>query len=382
MITNRVYLDNAATSFPKPPGVAKAMSDYILNIGINVHRTVGDVAIGADMALFKLREQLCGMFGWTDCANVIITPGATFALNTAIKGTLKPGDHCIVSSMEHNAVMRPLAQLEGVEVERIQSDSDGTLSLSSFVKLFRSNTKLVVCTAVSNVSGTIMPIPEMASICRERGVFFAVDAAQAVGHIDMSFEGVSAICLPAHKGLMGPPGIGAMLLTQDMAEYITPIVAGGTGSVSDLETLPDFLPDKFESGTLNIAGVYGWNAALDFIREAGLEELSTRMRAVTRQFIEGVEVIEGVRIIGRKQDAEKSGVVSLDFLSTDNALVAYNLSSEHGIETRCGLHCSPSAHLTLGTYPKGTVRFSFSPFITPQCVKHVLSAIQDCVCLE
>jgi len=374
-----IYLDNAATSFPKPEGVSAAMKSYLDKVGATINRSVYGSAQDAGLVTLQLRQRLKRLFRFPEpVTHVILTPGATWGLNMAIKGFLKSGDHCIVSSMEHNAVMRPLLQLSGVEFDRIPCNREGLLNPADIEGLIRPNTKLLVMAHGSNVCGSVQNARIVGEICRKYGIAFVLDAAQTAGHypIDFTEFGLSALCVPGHKGLLGPSGIGALLVTDAFAKELNPIVAGGTGSASDSEYLPEYLPDRFESGTPNLPGIYGWEAALHFVEETGVEALRNHEMALCQRFLEGLETIEGVKLCGTRDLFQRVGVVSVDFLREDNAEAAFRLETEFGILTRCGLHCAPSAHKTLDTFPRGTVRFSLGFANTEKDVDAALTAIR------
>ncbi len=373
-----IYLDNAATSFPKPEEVSAAMKNYMDHVGATINRSVYGSAQDAGLVTLQLRERLKKLFHFPEAVtHVILTPGATWGLNMVIKGFLKPGDHCIVSSMEHNAVMRPLLQLEGVEFDRIPCNREGLLNPEDIGPLIRPNTKLLVMAHGSNVCGSVQDAKAVGEICARHGIAFVLDAAQTAGHypIDFADFGLSALCVPGHKGLLGPSGIGALLMTEDFAKALDPIIAGGTGSASDSEFLPGYLPDRFESGTPNMPGIYGWEAALRFVEETGVDALRKHEMALCQRFLEGLEQIDGVNLSGTKDYARRVGVVSVDFLYKDNAEAAFELEMDYGILTRCGLHCAPSAHKTLDTFPRGTVRFSLGFANTAEDVDSALAAI-------
>ncbi|MEG1682431.1 MAG: aminotransferase class V-fold PLP-dependent enzyme [Oscillospiraceae bacterium] len=374
------YLDNAATSFPKPAGVSAAMCDYMDHVGATINRSVYGSARDAGLVTLELRERLCSLFHFDDPTHVVLTAGATASLNTAIKGFLRPGDHCLVSSMEHNAVMRPLQQLAdiGVTFDRIPCDDEGKLHPADILPLLRPNTRLLVLAHGSNVCGTVQDAAAVGAICRQHGIAFVLDAAQTGGHYPVDFEkcGLSALSVPGHKGLLGPSGIGALLLAPDFARALTPLIAGGTGSASDSELLPPYMPDRFESGTPNLPGIYGLHASLGFVLETGVDALRAHELALTSQFLEGLSACPHVRLRGTRDLSHRVGVLSLDFTGLDNAEVAFRLESEFGILTRCGLHCAPSAHKTLGTFPQGTVRFSFGFSSTAEDVEIALAAIR------
>ena len=373
-----IYLDNGATSYPKAPGVGEAMLDYVNNVGANVNRSTYATASTAAMILLDTREQLCRLFNFDDPTHVIFTPGMTAGLNMLLKGYLKPGDHVIVSSMEHNAMMRPLVQLErdGVEFSRIPADRDGITRAEDILPLIRPNTRLVAVMHASNVCGSLLPVKEIGAICRERNIPFILDAAQTAGHYPIDFKelGLSALCAPGHKGLLGPQGIGVLLLDHEFAKSVEPLIAGGTGSASDSEELPPYMPDRFESGTMNIPGVYGLNAALAYILEKGVDSFRAHEEVLTKRFLDGLKDIP-VRLAGTWDMDKRVGVIAVDFTGHDNAEAAFALE-QAGILTRCGLHCAPSAHKTLGTFPQGVVRFSLGYASTEADVDGALEAIR------
>ena len=374
-----IYLDNAATSYPKPEGVSAAMKSYLDDVGATINRSVYGSAQDAGLVTLQLRERLKRIFHFPEpVTHVVLTPGATWGLNMAIKGFLKPGDHCIVSSMEHNAVMRPLLQLDGVAFDRIPCDREGLLNPGDIAPLIRPNTKLLVMAHGSNVCGSVQDAKTVGEICKQHGIAFLLDAAQTAGHYPVDFEdfGLSALCVPGHKGLLGPSGIGALLMTDAFARALNPIVAGGTGSASDSELLPDYLPDRFESGTPNLPGIYGWEAALRFVEEMGVDTLRNHEMALCRRFLKGLETIEGAALCGTKNLDRRVGVVSVDFRNKDNGSAAFELETDYGILTRCGLHCAPSAHKTLDTFPRGTVRFSLGFANNEAHVDAALAAIK------
>ena len=379
MILGTIYLDNAATSFPKPEGVSEAMKEYLDHVGATINRSVYGSAQDAGLVTLRLRERLKRLFRFPEpVTHVILTPGATWGLNMAIRGFLKPGDHCIVSSMEHNAVMRPLLALNGVEFDRIPCSREGLLNPADIEPLIRSNTRLLVMAHGSNVCGTVQDAAAVGELCARHGIAFVLDAAQTAGHYPVDFGrfGLSALCVPGHKGLLGPSGIGALLMTDDFAKTLDPIVAGGTGSASDSEYLPDYLPDRFESGTPNLPGIYGWEAALRFVEETGVDALRQHEMGLCKRFLEGLARIPGAVLCGTKDPERRVGVVSVDFPGRDNAEAAFELEADHGILTRCGLHCAPSAHKTLDTFPRGTVRFSLGFASTEADVDAALEAIR------
>ncbi len=375
-----IYFDNAATSFPKPQGMSDRMKEYIDTVGATVNRSVYGTALDAGRVTLSLRERLGRLFAFPDPSHVVLTPGATYGLNLILKGFLRPGDHCLVSGMEHNAVMRPLQQLAetGVTFSRIPCDRLGRMDPGDIPGLLRPNTRLVMLAHASNVCGTVQDAQAVGEICAGHGVAFALDAAQTAGHIPVDFAKfhLSALVVPGHKGLLGPAGIGAALLSPDFARQLTPLVAGGTGSASDRETQPTDLPDRFEPGTPNLPGIYGLEYALAFLEFVGLDTLRSHSCALTARFLEGLKGLPGVKLAGSWDLAERVGVISVDFTGGDNAEAADRLETHYGILTRCGLHCAPAAHKTLGTFPQGTVRFSIGFANTESDVDAALNAIR------
>ena len=376
---NTVYLDNAATSFPKPQGVSDRMKYYLDCVGANVNRSVYTAAQEAGLVTLTLRQRLARLFRFPEPpTHVILTPGATFALNTLISGLLRPGDHCIVSGMEHNAVMRPLLRLPEVSVSRLPCDSEGFADIAALPGLLRDNTRLVVMAHGSNVCGTVQDAEAIGRICADRGVLFALDAAQTAGHLPIDFSALhlSALAVPGHKGLLGPGGTGALLLRDELAQRLTPLTAGGTGSASDSELLPPYLPDRLESGTPNLPGIYGLRAALAFVEQQGVERLRRHELALCERFLDGIAPLSGVRLCGTREPGRRVGVISVDLPGRDNAEAAFRLEQEFGILTRCGLHCAPAAHRSLGTFPQGTIRFSLGFANTEQDVDAAVAALR------
>ncbi len=375
----RIYLDNAATSYPKAPGVGDAVKHFIDAVGDNVNRSGYD-SLQADEMVFDTREMLAQLFNFPTPETVIFTLNITYGLNFLLKGILKPGDHVIVSSMEHNAVMRPLIQLEkeGVEFSRADCDETGHLDVNDFRRSIRRNTKMAVLTHASNVSGTILPIEEVGAICAEEGILFVVDTAQTAGILDLDFQKIQAdaLAFTGHKGLLAPQGIGGFLISQDMAEEMESLISGGTGSLSEYEEVPPYLPDKFEAGTPNLPGIYGLHRALKYLTDVGLEHIRNKELRLAGYLLEELGNMERVTIAGSKGTENRMSVVSADFAGYDNAQVAYCLDKHHGIRTRCGLHCAPSAHKTLGTFPRGTVRFSPGHFNTETDIERTVSAVR------
>ena len=375
----RIYFDNASTSFPKAPGVSEAVYHYIKYCGCNVNRGGYSEAYQAEEAVLCTRQQLADLFHGPDCRNVVFTGNITESLNVLLKGFLKSGDHVLVSAMEHNAVMRPLVQLagQGVTFDRIPCREDGSLEFSSAEGLLRPNTKAVVMLHASNVCGTLMPAAKVGAFCQKHALRFILDTAQTAGvfPIDMEAMHIDALAFTGHKGLLGPQGIGGFILQPDMVAQITPLIAGGTGSISHEEKMPPFMPDRFEAGTMNLPGIMGLHAALDWLARETPEAIRDHELMLTHRFLEGVHEIGGLRVAGRQDGDGRAGVVSVVPDCADPAMMADALEREYGIMVRVGLHCAPNAHKTLGTYPMGTVRFSFGWQNTVQQVDTALLAL-------
>ena len=378
-----IYLDNASTSFPKAPTVATAMSDYITNRGININRGSYALAYDVEDIIYTTRQRLNTLFNGHDPSHVIFTQNVTMSLNIVIKGLLKAGDHVLVSSMEHNAVMRPLTQLldKDITFDTIPCDSTGYIQMESIEPLIRPNTVALIINHASNVCGTIQPLESIGPICKAHNLQFIVDTAQTAGVIPIDVKAchIDALCFTGHKGLLGPQGIGGIILTKEMAQTLTPLIAGGTGSFSHLETMPTNMPDAFEAGTLNLPGIIGLNEGLSYIESQGMENIHNHELALTKAFLEGLHSITGVNIIGKQDIQDRTAVVSITIDDMDAASIAYELESKYHIMTRVGLHCAPRAHQTLGTYPEGTVRFSFGYANTLEDVDMALSALHTIV---
>ena len=375
-----IYFDNSSTSFPKAPNVGRAMGEFIENGAFNINRGSYEGAYEAGSAVLDTREMLKDLFNCPNSKNVVFTTSVTYSLNFFIKGFLKPGDHVLVTSVEHNAVMRPLVQMEklGVEFDAVPCDEEGGVTADDFRAYIKENTKAIITTHASNVCGTIIPIEEIGALCKEKGLVYAVDTAQTAGilNIDMQKANIDFLAFTGHKGLLGPQGIGGFIASDKLEGLIDPVISGGTGSLSDSEEIPDFLPDRFESGTLNLPGIIGLHQALVYLKEAGIDNMRKEKMEITKYFLDQVKEIDGVKVAGKKTVEGRLGVVSIDFEGFDNSIVSFYLSSKYKIMTRVGMHCAPRAHKTLKTFPQGTVRFSFSHFNTKEEVDVCIDAIK------
>lgn len=387
----QIYLDNASTTFPKPQVVADAVYQYITHAGTNISR--GTCATSSESLVYTTRELLCKFFGAEDSKNVIFTKNVTESLNIVIKGLLRSGDHVLVSAMEHNAVMRPLQQIgteltadnvpaDAITFSRIPCDTEGALRLDVLPQLVRPNTRAIIMTHASNVCGTVQPLAEVGSFCQKHGLRFIVDSAQSAGILPLNMPKlhIDALAFTGHKGLLAPQGIGGLLLRENIIDEITPLIVGGTGSLSHTERTPRFLPDKFEAGTLNLPGIAGLHAALTWLKQQGLEKIRTHELMLTQQLLDGLHQLEAqglLRIVGKKNCNERLGVVSIATEKMDIAELAFILADKYAIATRVGLHCAPHAHKTLGTYPTGTLRFSFGWNNTAAEVSVALHALSE-----
>lgn len=382
----KIYLDQASTHFPKAPGTAEAVFRFMTECGCNVGRGNYAGAYSAEEMVYDTRELLCRLFGGKGAAgdpkNAVFTKNITESLNVLLKGLLRPGDRVLVSSMEHNAVMRPLRQLEkeGVLVTTVPCAGDGSLDPAEVEKRIDPKTRAVVMIHASNVCGTVLPAARVGKICREHGIRFVLDAAQTAGvlPIDMDAMGIDALAFTGHKGLLGPQGIGGFIIGEELAAETEPLISGGTGSISHTEDIPAFLPDRFEAGTLNLPGIAGLRAALTWLLAQPENSIREYEEKLTERFLRSMEEAEReglLRIIGKHGAENRMGVVSVVPAGKDPARLAFLLDERYGIATRVGLHCAPAAHRTLGTWPTGTVRFSFGTFNTEEEIDQAARAV-------
>ena len=379
-----IYFDNASTTFPKPRAVPEAMYRYMTASGSNINRGGYARSYQVEEQVYETRQLLSGFFHGPGPKSVVFTKNVTESLNVLLKGLLRPGDHVLVSSVEHNAVMRPLVQLtaHGVSFSRIPCLPDGSLCLEEAEALLQENTRAVVMTHASNVCGTVLPLEAVGDFCHRHGLLFLVDSAQSAGvlPLDMAAMHIDALAFTGHKGLLGPQGIGGFLLREELAGQMEPLLSGGTGSLSHTEQVPPFLPDRFEPGTMNLPGILGLREGLLFLQETGLSNILAHELGLCRAFLAGLAPLEAeglVSIVGRRDTQGRTGVVSIQ--TADLSQTAYRLDSEYGVMTRVGLHCAPAAHKTLGTYPTGTIRFSFGWWNTEAEVAAALKALEAIV---
>lgn len=376
-----VYLDNAATSYPKPESVYKAVIHAMRDVGASPGRGGYRLSLEAGRILFQARESAARFFSISDSSRIIFTQNATGALNLALHGTLVPGDHVITTSMEHNSLLRPLYALrnKGVELTIVPAGPDGVVSAEAVRCALQANTRMIAVSHVSNVCGAIQPIADLAGICTEAGALFLVDAAQSAGYlpIDVERSSIDLLAVPGHKGLMGPGGTG-LLYVAPRVQLMT-IIQGGTGSHSTAEEQPQVMPDGFEAGTHNLSGIAGLQAGIEFIYEVGLSTLYRHEHALLIQAEQALRDISGVTIHGPVDPAGRCSVLSFTVSGVDSAQLAAELDHGFNIAVRAGLHCAPLAHRTLGTFPAGTIRVSPGWFTTSEEIAFFSDAVVQCI---
>jgi cysteine desulfurase family protein len=378
---NNIYFDNAATSWPKPASMIEAMIQFNDSMGANPGRSGHRMSIDSGRIIFEARETIASIIGAKDPLGLAFTKNATEALNIAISGLLKFGDHCIISSMEHNSVMRPLRSLEaaGLELSIVKCSPGGEIDLDDITKAIRHNTRAVYITHASNVTGTIMPIEEIGKITTRHGIIFCVDAAQTLGTIPVDVErmNIDLLAFTGHKSLYGPQGTGGLFIRSGLETEISPLITGGTGSRSEFEQQPEFMPDKYESGTPNAIGISGLMAGARFVIDTGIEKIREKELGLTAMFLEGLEKTEGAVIYGNHSTDGRTSVVSFNLQGKSPSETALILDEKYGIMCRPGLHCAPAAHRTIGSFPTGTLRFSFGCMNTFDEIEYALKAINE-----
>jgi len=371
-----IYLDNAATSWPKPDAVCGAMVDCIKNCGANPGRSGHRMAMQASEKVYECRENLARLFGIGDPLRIAFTANATEAINLAVKGLLAAGDHVIITSMEHNAVVRPLKKLEsrGVELSVVRADSNGRVDLKDIENNIKPNTKLLLVTHASNVTGTVNDVQSIGRLAQDHKIIFMVDAAQTAGKypVDVELMNVDLLAFPGHKGLLGPQGTGGLYIREGLV--LDTLKEGGTGSVSESLAQPDFLPDRFESGTLNTPGIVGLNEGVKYILKTGIDNIRMHEKQLEQQMMKGLGQIAGVRAYGSNNP--ELGVISITIDGRDCNEVCNELDEKYGIAARGGLHCAYLAHETIGTQNTGTIRFSIGPYNTTRDIDQALIAVK------
>jgi len=375
-----IYLDHAATSWPKPPEVIEAMMDFLERAGGNPGRSGHRLSIKAGRVVYNARESVATLFNATDPLRIIFTLNATHAINLGLRGLLRPGDHVVTSGIEHNAVMRPLRDLEknGILLSVIPCACDGSLDPGDVARAIQPSTRMVAITHASNVMGTILPVAEIADAAHAQGALLLGDAAQTAGilPVDMQSMGIDLLAFTGHKWLQGPPGVGGLILgericTQEMA----PLVRGGTGSRSEFEVQPEECPDKYESGTLNGPGIAGLGAGVEWVLKQGVAAIRAHEIELTRTLLEGIQSIPGITIYGPENIENRTSIISFTAKGWRTSEIGLRLDDDHGILSRVGLHCAPAAHRTIGSFPEGTVRFALGATTTMEEVRTAIDAV-------
>jgi cysteine desulfurase family protein len=377
-----IYFDNAATSWPKPPCVLEAMAHYLNDVGASPGRSGHRLAVKAARIVYGAREAVAELFHAPDPLRVVFGANVTEALNLALNGLLRPGDHVVTGSLEHNSVMRPLRALErsGVRVTTVRCARSGELDPEDLEAALGPDTRLIVLNHASNVVGTLLPVAEAGAIARRHGVLLLVDAAQTAGAypIDMQAEAIDLLAFTGHKSLYGPMGTGGLVVGEHVdAARLAPLKRGGTGSRSEREDQPSFLPDLCESGTLNAVGLAGLGASIRWVLAQGVAQIRSHEMALTRQLLAGLAAIPRVTVYGTQDAARQTATVSFTIDGLPPSEIGLRLDDEYGIMCRVGLHCSPAAHRTLGTFPGGTVRFGLGAFNTAQEVVQAIAAVAE-----
>ncbi|MDP4181759.1 MAG: aminotransferase class V-fold PLP-dependent enzyme [Bacillota bacterium] len=375
-----IYLDNAATSFPKPDSVYDEMQKCMKEYGANPGRGGHAMSIRASMEVMRVRESLGSFFNIKNPMQICFTKNATEALNIGICGFLKDGDHVITTSMEHNSVIRPIKTLErdrGIEISIIPCNDFGEIDVNDIKKQIKTNTKLIISTFSSNVNGIVMPVTEIGNLARENGLVFLLDASQGAGSFEIDVEKmrIDIMAFPGHKGLMGPQGTGGLYINEELS--LLPVLYGGTGSHSEIIYQPEMMPDKMESGTLNTPGIIGLGAGIDYIKSIGIGNVKKKKYELVERLHTGIEELKGIKLYSKNSIDMNSGIVAMNFDDIDSTEISYVLDKVYGIATRAGLHCSLLAHQTFGTVKSGIVRFSVGIFNTNDEIDATINALKE-----
>ncbi|MBD7969857.1 aminotransferase class V-fold PLP-dependent enzyme [Paenibacillus gallinarum] len=373
-----IYLDHAATSWPKPEVVKEAMLQAMETAGANPGRGSHQMSVNASRVLFNTRRVIAKLFGIHNPNDIVLTSNTTMSLNLAIKGILEPGDHVITTMMEHNSVRRPLEYLKSlgqIEVDYLPLTDEGQIYVDMIESQIRPHTKLVAVTHSSNLLGSILPLQEISAVTRKYGIALLVDAAQSAGvlHIDVEKMGIDMLAFPGHKGLLGPQGTGGLYIHPNLD--VKPLLYGGTGSQSEAIGQPTVRPDRYESGTPNVVGYAGLSAGIEQVRSLTIDQIYEHEWSLSQYLIEELEKIPGAHILGPRKGWPRSGLVSFNIEGTDSAELAFRLDREYGIAVRSGYHCTPLAHESAGTLDRGAVRASFGVNSTEAEVSALLAAV-------
>jgi len=376
-----IYLDNAATTFPKPEAVYIAQDTTARKIGVSPNRGGYRQSLTASRLIFEARESLAALLGVEDSSRIILTHSATESLNLAVKGILKPGDHVVTTSMEHNSLARPLyaAASAGVEVDWVPADSDGYVTAAAIIAALKPATRLVALTHCSNVTGAVNPVAEIGALLKQRGVLFLVDGAQSAGSLPLNIPAmnIDLFAAPGHKGLYGPQGTGLLYVAPGV--NLQPLLHGGTGGGSTELELPAELPERYESGTMNTPAVAGLKAAVDFLLQKGVANIHACEQQLVGRLIAGLTAIDGVTVYNRSLHRPRGAVVSFAAAGVDPSRIGFLLDTDYGISVRVGLHCAPLAHKTIGTFPEGTVRVSPGLFNTDNEIDRFIAAVTEII---
>ncbi|ASA24987.1 aminotransferase class V-fold PLP-dependent enzyme [Paenibacillus donghaensis] len=375
-----IYLDYAATSWPKPPEVLAAVLNTLEHSGANAGRGNHSLAMGTGRVLVRARAALAELFGVANAQDIAFTHNTTMGLNMAIRGVLKPGDHVISTMTEHNSVRRPLEYLKrtlGIEVDYLKVNNEGQLDLQELSDSFCYNTKMAICNHGSNLLGSILPIEEIGSIAKKHGAIFLVDAAQTAGsvEIDVGRMGIDLLAFPGHKGLLGPQGTGGLYISPQIE--LEPLILGGTGSQSESSEQPSVRPDRYEAGTQNAPGIAGLLAGVLKIKSVGLHSIHQQEWQLTQLLMGGLASMKGIRILGPQQGEKRTGIVSFVMEGLDSADIAHRLDREYNIAVRAGMHCTPLAHQAADTLKSGAVRASVGLDSTEHDIDRVLAAVRE-----
>lgn len=376
----KVYLDNGATSFPKPKAVEDAVVRALTQFAGSLHRSQSGDTLNLEREVYNTRLLLADFFGFNALDHVVFTKNITESINLVLNGFLREGDHVVITGLEHNAVLRPLEFLRknrGITYGVVKWQKNHGIDMDMLDKELSRNPRLMVATAASNVTGDLLDIEAIGGLCNKYDVPFLVDTAQAAGVIPMVFYKLNAtfLAFTGHKSLLGPTGIGGVLIHPKYSDRVTPFILGGTGSLSDLLDQPDTMPDKFESGTQNIVGILGLKAALEDIQKVGLSAIREHEIKLTTELQNGLTAIRGVRLVGSHDPVKRTGIVTITIEGMDEALLVHELNTVYGIATRSGLHCAPLAHRTYGTYPRGAIRFSVSRYNTLDEIDYTVQSV-------
>lgn len=373
-----IYLDNAATTMHKPQCVIDAVVEAMSSMG-NAGRGANEASLSASRIIYDTRERLCRLFGGKSAKQIVFTCNSTESLNIAIRGLLKPGDHVVTTMLEHNSVLRPLYEMErqGIALTIVESDREGKLSLSRIEEAIRSETRMIVCTNGSNLTGNYIDVEAVGKIARAHGALFVVDASQTAGvfPIDVERMNIDVLCFTGHKGLLGPQGTGGMYVREGVD--IRPLKSGGTGVQTYNKSQPEEMPTRLEAGTLNGHGIAGLHAAVGYLLETGIDTIRAREQELMRRFYEGVKDIPGVTVYGDFSEKERCPIVTLNIGDYDSGEVSDALLTDYGISTRPGGHCAPLMHEALGTVEQGAVRFSFCHYNTDEEVETAIRAVRE-----